>query len=367
VRTAERRRVDPVPTGYRPWLDGLRGIAISLVVLQHLVGTTSVDLGFAGVGLFFALSGYLITSLLLDEYVGRESVSLPRFYLRRAARLLPALFLMVVVCDLLFLALGDRHPVRGSVFALTYSANYVQVLWPASMPGFGPTWTLAVEEHFYIVWPVALLYVMRRWGMHTALRATLGVCFLALLWRAVLAAASVRLPLLEIGSFERSDALLYGCAAALSRRVGWRPARWMLPAGAALVVLIPILSKDNYPSAVIAQALLAVGAAAVVAGLDDHQYTVLRSLLSTRAIVKVGVLSYGIYLWHGPLMRAAKDAGGDGTWWRAAAAVAAIGVAAVSYRFMEAPLRRRARSVGSRPGIGLAVAPAPFPAPSDSS
>src|SRR5215203_5600814 len=78
-------------TGYRPWLDGLRAVAVLMVVVQHTIGQMPIDLGFVGVGIFFALSGYLITSLLLDERAARGSVSLRRFYVRGAARLVPAL------------------------------------------------------------------------------------------------------------------------------------------------------------------------------------------------------------------------------------------------------------------------------------
>jgi peptidoglycan/LPS O-acetylase OafA/YrhL len=303
-----------------------------------------VDLGFVGVGLFFALSGYLITSLLLDERDVRGSVSLSRFYLRRAARLLPALVLMVVSCDLLFLALGDHAPIRGSIFALTYFANYVQILRPQAIPGFGPTWTLAVEEHFYIVWPLALLFFLARFGTRNALRATLVACAAALAWRAVLAAGAIRLSLLETGSFERADALLYGCAAALAVRAGWRPRRWLLALGVAgLVAVIAIFNTETYATAVFGHAALGIVAAAIVVGLDYAPIMAMRRLLSTRALVTVGVLSYGVYLWHGPLMRAAKDAGYDGTNWAAVAALVAVGAAAVSHRFVEAPIREWAR------------------------
>src|SRR5690349_11046961 len=88
--------------GYRPWLDGVRALAIALVVVQHVMGVMPVELGSIGVGLFFALSGYLITSLLLDERRLRDAASLAGFYLRRAARLVPALVLVLVVCDTLF-------------------------------------------------------------------------------------------------------------------------------------------------------------------------------------------------------------------------------------------------------------------------
>ncbi len=110
-----------------------------MVAAQHALGNVPFDVAFVGVGLFFALSGYLITSLLLDERDLRGSVSLSQFYLRRGARLLPALFLVVVCCNLLFLVLGDYAPVRGSVFALTYFSNYAQILRPHLVPAYGPT------------------------------------------------------------------------------------------------------------------------------------------------------------------------------------------------------------------------------------
>ena len=320
-----------------------------MVVAQHVLKPTGVDLGFMGVSLFFALSGYLITSLLLDELDARGSVSLGNFYLRRGARLLPALFLMIAVCNLLFLAFGDFHPIRGSVYALTYSANYAQVIAPHSMPGFGPTWTLAVEEHFYIAWPLVLLFVVRRCGIRTALRATLGACFLALVWRLVLALGHVRISLLEIGSLERSDALLYGCAAALALRIGWRPRPWMFAMGVIGTAAIPVaFHTESYHAAILGQGAMAVATAAVVVGLDYRAGQRFRAVLSARPIVTVGVFSYGIYLWHGPVIRVAGDAALDGGWWRATAALGAIGAAAVSYRFVEHPIRRWARTVRPR-------------------
>ena len=174
-------------------------------------------------GLFFALSGYLITSLLLDERRVAGSVSLSRFYVRRAARLVPALLLVLVVCDALSCRERPR-PLRGSLAALTYTSNYAQVLQPDFVGGYGPTWTLAVEEHFYILWPLALLSFLRRFPLRTALQATLAVCLAALLWRAALAAMHVRHSLLAIGSVERADALLYGCAAAIAVRPRMAPA-----------------------------------------------------------------------------------------------------------------------------------------------
>lgn len=333
-----------VISGYRPWLDGVRAVAVLLVVAQHTMGQLPVDLGFTGVGIFFALSGYLITSLLLDEQALRGTVSLSRFYLRRAARLVPALVLVVVVCNTLFIASGDTAPLKGSVAALTYTANYAEVLRGDFVRGYGPTWSLAVEEHFYILWPLVLLWVTRRHGLRAALQATLAVCIAALLWRTTLAGLHVRHSLLSIGSLERADSLLYGCAAAIAVRLGWRPSRGLAWGGLAAVACVPVVfSHDNYITEVISPAALALAATAAVVGLDYADVPSLRRLLSLRLPVAIGVFSYGIYLWHGPLMRVAADDGYSGRHWRAVVAVVAILVAALSHRVVEAPVRRWAR------------------------
>jgi peptidoglycan/LPS O-acetylase OafA/YrhL len=359
VRPDPAVSASPIVAGYRPWLDGVRAVAVLLVVVQHTMGQIPLDLGSVGVGIFFALSGYLITSILLDEHALRGSVSLSGFYLRRAARLAPALLLVVLVCDVAFLFAGDHGPVKGSVAALTYTANYVQVLWGDSVPGFGPTWSLAVEEHFYILWPVALLWVTRRYGLRTALQATLAVCVAALLWRGALAALDVRYALPEIGSLERADALLYGCAAAIGVRLGWRPHPVLVWLGGAVVGSVMLLN-ENYPTIVIGQAALAVGAAAVVVGLDYAAPSWLRSVLSSRSLVTVGILSYGLYLWHGPMMRIAGDLGFAGRGWRAVAVLVSLSLAAGSHRYLETPVRAwaRRRSRRSRDRIDEAASTA---------
>jgi peptidoglycan/LPS O-acetylase OafA/YrhL len=354
-----------LPHGHRPFLDGLRGLAVAMVVAQHTLGEIPIDLGGVGVGVFFALSGYLITSLLMDERASRGTVHLRGFYLRRAARLTPALLLVVAVCNVLFLLVGDLEPVKGSVFALTYTANYALVLDPSSVRGYGPTWSLAVEEHFYVVWPLALLWVLRRRDLQTAVRWTLAACLATLVWRCTAAALGAPLSLLAIGSVERADALLYGCTAALALRLGRRPPVRAVGAGAALVlamVLLPLAGLPDRLTYATSTTVLAVGAAALVVGLDagsgDRQ--VLRGLLSTPLLVRLGVLSYGLYLWHGPLMRVFREVGLSGRGWRAVAVVVAVAAAAASYRWVERPVRDWARRASERPAEAPAV---PDPAP----
>ena len=347
VGPLERRAghgVAPLAAGYRPWLDGLRAGAVLLVIVQHTLGAMRINLGFVGVGLFFGLSGYLITSLLLDERARRGSVSLRGFYLRRAARLVPALLLVLVVCDVVFLLQGDLVPLRGSVVAATYTTNYVQVLDGDFVQAYGPTWSLAVEEHFYIVWPLVLLNVVGRWGLRPALRLTLAVCVASLAWRVLLAALDAPNTLLAVGSLERADALLYGCAAAIALRLGWRPASWVLWLGIAGIGVSTVLfNRETTLILVVSSAVVGLAAAGVVVGMDYTAPPWLRWCLSIRPVVAVGVLSYGLYLWHGPLMRIVQNFAEPGRDWRLVAAAGAFPIAALSHRYLEAPVRAWAR------------------------
>jgi peptidoglycan/LPS O-acetylase OafA/YrhL len=349
TRAPRQHTSEDVVVGYRPWLDGVRAVAILAVLVQHTWGSTSIELGSIGVGLFFGLSGYLITSLLLDERARRGSVSLRSFYLRRAARLVPALLLVVVACDALFIVEGELRPIAGSFASVTYTANYVLIAQPDAVPGFGPTWSLAVEEHFYLLWPLFLLWITGRYGPRPALRATLAICGGSLLWRVVLATVHAPMDLLAIGSFERADALLYGCAAAMAVRLGWRPRRWMLWVVVCMVLALPYAMRhESYAALVIGNAALAVAAAGLAVGLDYSAPTWLRRGFSTRWLVALGVVSYGVYLWHGPLMRISANAGFEGRSWRAVVAAASIVIATVSYRLLEQPIRVRVRRQTSR-------------------
>jgi len=337
-----------------------------MVVVQHTMGLMPVNFGSVGVALFFGLSGYLITSLLLDERASAGAVSLRRFYLRRGARLVPALVLVLVTCNILFVIAADHGPLRGSLAALTYSANYAEIWRGNFVLGYGPTWSLAVEEHFYVLWPLALICVAGRFGLRAALWATLGVCAVALLWRAALAGMHVRESLLAIGSLERSDALLYGCAAAIAVHLGWRPHRLVFWVGVVGVLANPLLfADDTYAALTIGNAELAAAVAAVVVGLDYVAPGWVRAVMSWRSLVFIGLLSYGIYLWHGPVMRIAADFGYSGRGWRAVTVCFSLAAAAASYRWLETPIRTWARTRGEEwapPAAEVPAIGAPLPA-----
>ena len=172
-RREGRRTANTSPTP--PGLDGVRAFAVAAVVVFHL-GATWLAGGFLGVDVFFVLSGFLITSILLTEFFDRRRIDVKNFYLRRARRLLPALFTMLAAVTLLtwLFARDELHRLRGDVVAaLTYCTNWTQIFWDRSYfdqlsrPSLlQHLWSLAVEEQFYLVWPlllVVLLTARRRW------------------------------------------------------------------------------------------------------------------------------------------------------------------------------------------------------------
>jgi peptidoglycan/LPS O-acetylase OafA/YrhL len=147
--------------GYVPALDGLRGLAVLLVLVAHFVGILG---GSLGVDLFFCLSGFLITTLLLEEFDHSGRVSLRTFYVRRARRLLPALVVLLVVCLAASTIEGHRQFAVAAMTGL-YTGNIVQAFWqPVSVAGSGLAhlWTLAEEEQFYLLWPVMLVAIAAR-------------------------------------------------------------------------------------------------------------------------------------------------------------------------------------------------------------
>ncbi len=336
--------------GYRPWLDGVRGIAVLLVVAEHVAANAGVTwlpegMGEAGVGLFFGLSGYLITGLLLDELARDGRVRLGAFYARRTARLLPALVTALVGGCALLVWLG-RDGVPGVAAAvLLYVANYVTILQGDYLTGFGQAWSLAVEEHFYLVWPLVLLLMLRRTTLRTAIRWTLAACAVTLLWRTFLVVGTDVTELLVYhGSLERADALLYGCAAAMAVRAGWQPQAWLAYAGAVGIGVVIVVSDQGALGMTLVQALTGVASAALVVALDERGSVLSRSL-SWRPLVGVGMVSYGIYLWHWVLLIAWSQTHPGHPW-----GVVAVGflltpaVATASYVVVERPARRWVRA-----------------------
>lgn len=315
-------------------LDGLRGCAVISVVLFHMSVARN---GFLGVDVFFVLSGFLISKLLITEFGQHAQLSISRFYLRRALRLYPALLVVTLGCLLAALAVGQRTaPIAHDVLvSITYTSN---IFTPTSGL-LDHTWTLALEEQFYLVWPVLLLLGLSRgrWGFVPAI---------------VLLAAILAMDLAngETGAthtYVRAMGLPLGCALALMNpaatrivgRVGW-PAIALLAVG--ILAPLPDWITTGWP--VSAGAVLAVPAVAMLTTQPIHVFE--RKMLGW-----FGLRSYSLYLWHFPVIVLARHHAPAAIplWIRITAGlVGSLAAAELSYRYVERPvLRMRDRRLGA--------------------
>ncbi len=381
----------PRRLGYRPALDGLRAIAITLVVLFHYPWQTKAFQpqpfhgGFLGVDVFFVLSGFLITSLLLEEREARGRVSFVGFYKRRARRLLPAFFVLFAIAVFEHAVLGHHQPTtEGLVGMLVYMANWVQIWRPDSLGGtFGHTWSLAIEEQFYLLFPLLLVGLfrigLRRVGIALALIAgALG----AWAWRVTLwhqqshtkstfvdwyAAITGRgLPDADplrfrewnrwyFGTDARADALLIGCAAAvLFVYAGRLASKRAFVNGAAVVGVLAfagaavLVVQATIPSGWIPDwglFLLESCVALTVLGVVLAPRSPLTWLLSLPPLVWIGRRSYAIYLFHlvvyQELSRDRTHFSSTVEFWFSMAVI--LVVAEISWRFIESPFMRGRR------------------------
>jgi peptidoglycan/LPS O-acetylase OafA/YrhL len=371
---------------YMPGLDGLRAIAVLAVIAYHL-GMGWAPGGLLGVGIFFTLSGYLITDILLS-HLARRDMRLTDFWLGRARRLLPALFLMLVVVLAWVTVFGPAQPTkfRDAVFAaVLYVSNWQLIFQHVSYfarfgapEPLGHLWSLAIEEQFYIFWPFLLLLGVRlvreRPGTPGGVRPRLAVVTLVMA-----AASAILMAVLYHPSFDpsrvydgtdtRAFELLGGAALAMV----W-PSRRLQPSIAAgarnvidgsgaigLVTIALLIWRTNQYSAFIYHGglvLLTIATVLVVAALA-HPASRLGAALGWGPLRWIGVRSYGIYLWHFPIIVLTSPSGPhEPDLLRDALQVGVtFAVAALSWHYIEEPVRhgalgqlwRRLRSQGWRP------------------
>jgi peptidoglycan/LPS O-acetylase OafA/YrhL len=356
-------------------LDGLRAVAVALVVLYHLFPAWWLHQGFIGVDVFFVISGFLITSLLLRESARAAAAGVPRarridlldFWRRRARRLLPALVTLIAVCGLWAWFVGGDVLVglgRQVLGALTFSYNWASVAagagyFEAGTPEvFRNLWSLAVEEQFYVLWPLILplvLLVPFIWARTVLAVAAAGA---SAAWMAAIVAGGGDLTRAYFGTDTHAFGILLGVALAFALQSALEsPARWMLHpvarsisalagfvAVAALVLLAtlaPVDGTQTFPGALLAASALTL--VAIVAGVWPG--SLFGRAIDVPPLRWVGARSYGIYLWHWPvvilLMAAFEGPGAPIPPAVGAAALAiTLGAATLSYRFVEQPVRR---------------------------
>jgi peptidoglycan/LPS O-acetylase OafA/YrhL len=344
-----------------PAIDGLRAIAVAAVFLYH-ADSSWLPGGFLGVDVFFVISGYLITSLLLAELETTGTVSLLRFWAARARRLLPALFLLLAVCLIVGATVerGKLVGLRGDALsAIFYYANWHFVFGHESYfaqfgrPGLlRHLWSLAVEEQFYLVWPPLFLLVMRvsRRVLAPALVALAAIGSTALMWH--LYQPGTDTSRIFYGTDTRAAPLLVGVLLAFAWKPSSLPTRRrpraprglnvasLLALGAVVYMFIAVHDYDErlYRGGFL---LLAVCAAALLATVV-HPASIVGRQLARTVPRWIGERSYGIYLWHWPILVFTRP-GIDVHLARGilipAQAAATVIVAAVSYRFVELPIR----------------------------
>jgi len=357
------RRTSP-PMGYQPGLDGLRAISVVAVILYH-AGFTWMHGGFLGVEVFFVVSGYLITSLLLEEKEHNGVVRLRQFWLRRARRLLPALFSVLIAVGIWVSLFGtaqqqsDLH--RDYLPGIFYFANWGQIIGGAQYFGnFSPLrhlWSLAVEEQWYLLWPIAFVLLGLRRGRAAdrgrVILALAGLVMVITWWLASPTdLTSDRINFMYLSTLTRSSGLLLGAGAAFL----WRP--WRARAARASRAAVPLniagfvatgllifaftsahlTDRSLYRWQLAAVSILSLVAVAVVV----HPAALgARWFFGSRALVALGKRSYGVYLWSWPISVICGAYVGSWTRFILAMSITVV-VSEFSYNYIETPIRKGA-------------------------
>ena len=336
-----------------PTLDGWRGIAVLLVLADHVrfalhaEASPGVATGQHGVTIFFVLSGFLITSKLMEEKNATGSIDLRSFYLRRFFRLMPAAWVFLLLAAI-GAVISDRSATaaRGIFSSLFFWRNYAYLFGPDH--GLtGHFWSLSIEEQFYLVWPFLMVIAGRRAIRWVAVTGAVAIA----LYRFVSWDRLIQLPLWKIcGTHLRADALLIGCVAALFLPLIKTYLRaWMaLPLLAALIACF-----IHYRALIPASESLTIAALLLV---TSQCRTAVFQVLDWKPLAFLGTISYGVYLWQQLFM---LEVYGGGSVYLSFAFFA--GAVATSYLFIEKPLMERGRMLTRRKAL-ISGAPEPVEA-----
>jgi peptidoglycan/LPS O-acetylase OafA/YrhL len=346
--------------GWQPSLDGLRAVSVAAVILYH-AGFSWAKGGFIGVEVFFVISGFLITSLLIDERDTQGAVSLRDFWARRWRRLLPALVVMMVVIAVWVALFGNAEQQsqirRDLPWGLGYLANWGQIVSDTSYFGGSPTvlrhlWSLAVEEQWYVIWPLAFILLGRRYARDRDAARVVGRLAMLVMLGTAIAGFFGNQNFLYLSTITRSSGLLLGAALAY----GWKPWRFTAQpgartlhsldriSGAAVVVLAAALvfaRVDAELTYIVTLPAVTAASAVLIAMVVHPRSGWARWLFSSRPLVVVGQRSYGLYLWSWPISQVCGAY--DGSWSRFALAMAiTVPVSEACYRYVEKPVRQGA-------------------------
>ena len=346
-----------------PSLDGVRGISFLIVFFAH-AGLDWIVPGRLGVNIFFLLSGYLITTLMIRERVKTGRISLRLFYARRALRIFPPMYAIFAATLLYLWITHQTHGItRGGLCSqLFYYQNY----WSRGgiVPGLGPLWSLAVEEHFYLLFPPLMILLLDRLHLNYSqiAKALLGVCIVVLVWRCfVVGYMPNGLLWARDRSDTRVDSILFGCVLACFEQTQicerifsrGRLERSILP-GCLVLIIVTLVVRNQIFRETVRYTLQAVAIAPMLYYVVYHPETRVGRVLNKRLLQRLGVLSYSLYLLHATILLEMNRLLPSKLLAAPVAFVIAIALARLTYIAVERPAEQWRRRLRDREGTGHA-------------
>ena len=340
---------------YSPEIDGLRAVSVMSVIIFHSSWQHVLVGGYIGVDIFFVISGYLITSILRREQAECGTISAANFLKRRALRIWPASLAMLSFYGVGAFAFASDswphiHAALASAFGLM---NWQRALTSQPVGYVGHTWSLAVEEQFYLLWPWALIALGRLRGVWAPTLVIITLIAAVVLWRISLVVRAAGVARTYNGLDTRADALLIGCLMAFLPRKSIPllvERTWAIPVSFFLLIAVFVPATMQWMH-VIGFTLVAMSAGWLILSMTGDETNVLRRMLSTRPVVLIGLISYSLYLWHDPIIQVFQANGFGPATTLVLVPPISVGAAFLSYRLVELPfLRMKNRLVHSRPG-----------------
>ena len=292
--------------GYVPAIDGMRALAISIVIASHF-GAERIFPGGFGVTLFFFISGFLITSLMIQEHTKTGRISITSFYIRRFLRLAPALMVSIATVSTIFFFMFGFVSIPQISAAIFYYMNFYVILGGSAPLPLGPLWSLAVEEHYYLIFPIIFANAWK--NRERFLIALVAVIVAVLLWRCLLVFSwHVSTDRTYLATDTRIDSILYGAILAATPKTDLALLikylkSWIVIIVSLVVLLFTFIYRDGAFRETFRYSLQGVALIPLFyATLFSGNLLFVRNVLETKLLVWIGKLSYSLYLWHMPVL-----------------------------------------------------------------